>query len=103
MAGSSILCVIAYLMIALLPYPVLNLVGCGLCGLSVGIMWPGTFSKASAAMPFGGTAMFALLALAGDLGCSGGPLLREWWHARPGMICREEFSVRCCFRRCCLS
>lgn len=73
MAGSSILCVIAYLMIAVLPYPVLNLVGCGLCGLSVGIMWPGTFSKASAAMPFGGTAMFALLALAGDLGCSGGP------------------------------
>ena len=73
MAGSSILCVIAYLMIALLPYPALNLVGCGLCGLSVGIMWPGTFSKASAAMPLGGTAMFALLALAGDLGCSGGP------------------------------
>ena len=46
---------------------------CAVCGLSVGIMWPGTFSKASAAIPKGGTAMFALLALGGDLGCSGGP------------------------------
>lgn len=53
----------------------LSLVGCGLCGLSVGIMWPGSFSKASAALRNGGTAMFALLALGGDLGCSGGPTL----------------------------
>lgn len=45
------------------------------CGLSVGIMWPGTFSKASAALPKGGTALFALLALGGDVGCSGGPTL----------------------------
>ena len=46
-----------------------------MCGLSVGIMWPGTFSKASIGLPRGGTAMFALMALAGDLGCSGGPTL----------------------------
>lgn len=44
-----------------------------LCGFSVGILWPGTFSLASAKCPRGGTALFALLALAGDLGCSGGP------------------------------
>ena len=53
----------------------LSLLACAVCGLSVGIMWPGTFSKAAAVMPLGGTAMFALLALGGDLGCSGGPTL----------------------------
>ncbi len=55
--------------------PQLSLIACAVCGLSVGIMWPGTFSKASAALPKGGTAMFALLALGGDIGCSGGPTL----------------------------
>lgn len=75
MAGSSILCILAYLCIVLVPHPVCGLIGCAVTGLSVGIMWPGTFSKASAALSRGGTAMFALLALAGDLGCSGGPTL----------------------------
>lgn len=73
MIGSSILCVASYLMISLSPWPVLSLVGCSICGLSVGIMWPGTFSKAAAGLKTGGTAMFAFLALAGDLGCGGGP------------------------------
>lgn len=75
MLCSSILCAASYLMISLVPQPVLGLAGCGLCGLSVGIMWPGTFSTASAAVRRGGTAMFALLALAGDVGCSAGPTL----------------------------
>lgn len=73
MAGSCILCMAAYLCISLVPSPVLGLAGCAVCGLSVGIMWPGTFSKTAAVIPRGGTALFALLALAGDLGCSGGP------------------------------
>lgn len=73
MIWSSILCILSYLGISLFPSPVLSLAACAVCGLSVGIMWPGTFSKASAAIPKGGTAMFALLALGGDLGCSGGP------------------------------
>ena len=73
MIASCILCIICYLTISLSPNPVLSLLGCGFCGLSVGIMWPGSFSIASAAIPKGGTALFALLALAGDLGCSGGP------------------------------
>ena len=75
MTYSSILCVISYLCIAFVPVPMLSLVGCAVCGFSVGIMWPGTFSIASASIRGGGTAMFALLALAGDLGCSGGPTL----------------------------
>ena len=73
MIWSSILCILSYLGIALFPSPVLSLAACAVCGLSVGIMWPGSFSKAAAALPKGGTAMFALLALGGDLGCSGGP------------------------------
>lgn len=75
MQASSLLCIISYLCISLSPLPLFSLIGCSLCGLSVGIMWPGTFSKASAALRNGGTAMFALLALAGDVGCSGGPTL----------------------------
>ncbi len=75
MVYSALLCVIGYLCIALVPNPVVAFIGCGICGFSVGIMWPGTFSKAAAALPRGGTVMFALLALAGDLGCSGGPTL----------------------------
>lgn len=75
MVYSSFLCILSYLGISLFSIPLLNLISCAVCGLSVGIMWPGTFSKASAALPKGGTAMFALLALGGDIGCSGGPTL----------------------------
>ena len=75
MKWSLALCIVSYLTISLSPIPVLSLLGCGLCGLSVGILWPGTFSKASSTLRRGGTAMFALLALGGDLGCSGGPTL----------------------------
>lgn len=75
MVYSTCLCILTYLGISLFPDPKLSLIACALCGLSVGIMWPGTFSKASAALPKGATAMFALLALGGDIGCSGGPTL----------------------------
>lgn len=72
-ASSSVLCVAMYLTAALTTAPVLGLLACALTGFSVGIMWPGTFSMAADAMPGGGTLMFALLAVAGDLGCAGGP------------------------------
>ncbi|MDD6236734.1 MAG: MFS transporter [Clostridiales bacterium] len=75
MISSVLLCIASYLLIALVPIPFIGLIGCGICGLSVGILWPGTFSMAAASIRGGGTAMFALLALAGDLGCSGGPTL----------------------------
>lgn len=73
MIGSGALCLVCYLLSALAPLPFLNLVGCAICGFSVGIMWPGTISIASKKIPLGGTAMFALLAMAGDLGGSVGP------------------------------
>ena len=75
MSGSAVLCVVSYLCISFAPLPVLSLAGCAVCGFSVGILWPGTFSKAAAAIKGGGTAMFAFFALAGDLGCSAGPTL----------------------------
>lgn len=75
MKFSCVLCIVSYLCISFIPVPMVELLGCGLCGFSVGILWPGTFSKAAAALRRGGTLLFALLALAGDLGCSGGPTL----------------------------
>lgn len=75
MLASSILCVISYLLTSLTANPLISLAGCALTGLSVGIMWPGTFSTAAASLRTGGTTMFALLALAGDFGCSAGPTL----------------------------
>lgn len=75
MIFSSLLCILSYLGISLIPVPLVSLAACAVCGLSVGIMWPGTFSKASQALRRGGTAMFALLALGGDVGCSSGPTL----------------------------
>ena len=71
----ALLCIGSYLLISLSPWPFLSLLGCGLCGFSVGIFWPGTASLSAQMMPAGGTAMFALLALGGDLGCSLGPTL----------------------------
>ncbi len=73
MIGSSLLCLCCYSLAAFTASPALGLLGCAVCGFSVGIFWPGTFSMAAAKLPGGGTAMFALMALAGDLGCSTGP------------------------------
>lgn len=75
MIGSGLLCIVCYLMASLFESPAVGLAGCILCGFSVGIMWPGTISIFSKLLPMGGTAMFALLAMAGDLGGSTGPAM----------------------------
>lgn len=73
MIGSGILCLFCYILASVSANPIIGLIGCIICGFSVGIMWPGTLSVSSAQFPTGGTAMFALLAMAGDLGGSIGP------------------------------
>lgn len=73
MIFSAVLCIGCYGLASFTTSPMLGLLGCAICGFSVGIFWPGTFSMAAATLPGGGTAMFALMALAGDLGCSSGP------------------------------
>lgn len=73
MMGSAVLCIFCYAIAIFAGNPLFGLIGCALCGFSVGIFWPGTFSIAASALPGGGTAMYALMALAGDLGCSSGP------------------------------
>lgn len=75
MAWSGILCLGCYLLAALASIPILGLMGCAFCGFAVGIMWPGSISISSRILPKGGTAMFALLALAGDLGGATGPAI----------------------------
>ena len=75
MLGCGALCVVCYLLASLSPISIIGLVGCALCGLAVGIMWPGTISISSQKCPKGGTAMFAFLALAGDLGAMVSPAM----------------------------
>lgn len=75
MMASGIMCLVCYLLAGLAGIPMLGLIGCALCGFSVGIMWPGSISISSQILPTGGTAMFALLALAGDLGGAVGPAI----------------------------
>jgi MFS family permease len=75
MMASCLLCITSYLLAAFAPHPALSLVGCALCGFSVGIFWPGTLSYSASKLSHGGIAMFALLAVAGDSGCLVGPAL----------------------------
>lgn len=72
---SALLCLVSYMLITVVPNPVVNLIGCAVCGFAISIMWPGTLSIAGKMLPLGGTAMYAILALAGDIGCSSGPTL----------------------------
>ena len=72
---NNILCVGCYIGVGLFNIPALSLIACALCGFSVSLSWPGTYSMAARRFPFGGTLMFSILALCGDLGCSMGPWL----------------------------
>ncbi|MGM9684257.1 MAG: MFS transporter [Eubacteriales bacterium] len=78
MTVSCALCIVSFLMAALSPIPLISLLGCALCGLSVGIMWPGTYSLAAKKLPGGGVRLFAMLAFAGDIGCLTGPTSAGW-------------------------
>lgn len=70
---NNILCILCYVGVAVLNIPALSLIACALCGFSVSLSWPGTYSMAARHFPTGGTLMFSVLALCGDLGCSIGP------------------------------
>ena len=91
MLASGALCLACYLLAAASSGAVPGLIGCILCGFSVGIMWPGTLSISSKSMPLGGTAMFALLAMAGDLGGASAPGLVGWAAQRAGDNLRAGF------------
>jgi len=88
--GSAALCVICYAVTVFAPLPIVSLAGCALCGLSVALMWPGTFSLTAASFPLGGTAMFGILAICGDLGAAGGPWLAgfmsDWGLGSPALL-----------------
>lgn len=97
MLGSGALCLVCYLLASMTAEPLLGLAGCIVCGFSVGIMWPGTLSIASARMPLGGTALFALLAMAGDLGGAFGPSLVGYVTQMAGDNLRVGLRVGCMF------
>ena len=98
--GSSVLCVCSYLVAIFSPNPIIALLGCAFTGLSVGIMWPGSFSIAAKECPQGGTAMFAFLALAGDVGAAAGPgvvstiaKIGGSLDIRSGLLCAMIFPI----------
>ena len=95
--ATAVLCVLCYLGAALLAAPVLSLLCCALCGFSISLMWPGVFSSTAAQFPKGGAAMFGLLAVCGDIGCSSGPALTgmvsEWAGLRTGMLSAGIFPL----------
>ena len=95
--GSGLLCIGSYLLISLSPLPQLSLLGCAICGLSVGIMWPGTISISSSKIPLGGTALFALLAMAGDMGGSIGPFVIGFVTQNTGDDLKAGMLAGCIF------
>lgn len=95
---SAGLCIVAYLVAALSTNPLIALCGCGLCGFSVGLMWPGTYSISTKHIPCGGARMFALLAFAGDIGCTSGPDVaglvgNATGSIRIGLLCAVIFPI----------
>lgn len=97
MLGSGTLCLICYVLASMTANPVVGLIGCIICGFSVAIMWPGTLSLSSGRIPMGGTALFALLAMAGDLGGSIGPSLVGYVSQIAGDNLRIGMRVGCIF------
>lgn len=97
MMGSGVLCLSCYIAASISSNPIIGLIGCILCGFSVGIMWPGTISICSGRLPEGGTAMFALLAMAGDLGGAFGPSLVGNITQNAGNDLRKGMLVGCVF------
>ena len=94
---SSVVCIAAYLVAALSPNAVVSLIGCAICGLSMGIMWPGTYSLAAQKIPRVGIQIFALLALGGDLGCALGPAAAGWIAELFGNDLRISFAISAIF------
>lgn len=97
MLSSGELCLVCYLLAAVSRSPIMGLLGCVACGFAVGIMWPGTISIMSKRLPLGGTAMFALLAMAGDLGGSSGPAIVGFVSQNHGDDLRAGMFVGCLF------
>ena len=97
MLSSGELCLVCYLLAAVSRSPIMGLLGCIICGFSVGIMWPGTISIMSKRLPLGGTAMFALLAMAGDLGGSAGPAIVGFVSQNHGDDLKAGMFVGCLF------
>ena len=99
MKYSCYICIVSYVYISLIPVPLIDLLGCAVCGFSVGILWPGTFSKSASALRGGGTVLFAMLALAGDFGCSAGPSLAGYissgfgGNLRAGILAAAVFPL----------
>ena len=97
MQVSGVLCVLSYLFVGLSAMPILGLIGCIICGFSVGIMWPGSISITVPRIPKGGTALFALLAVAGDMGGALGPSMVGYFSQQAGDNLQTGLLMGCIF------
>ncbi|MBP3313869.1 MAG: MFS transporter [Oscillospiraceae bacterium] len=99
MLTCAVVCVVAFLLIALSPWPLVGLLACGLVGFCVGMFWPGSLSLGAGRLPFGGTALFSLMAAFGDVGCAIGPVTVGFaadalgGNLSYGMLCATIFPV----------
>ena len=64
--------VVCYILVALSPWPALNIIACVISGFTVCLLWPGTLVVSSERYPKAGAWLFAILAAAGDIGASFG-------------------------------
>lgn len=95
--GSGILCIVCYALTIFATHPFVSLLGCAVCGLSVSLMWPGTFSLTSATYPRGGTVMFGILAVFGDIGAAMGPWIAGVVSDRAGLGLKAGLLVAIIF------
>jgi len=82
---SAVACIACYLTAALSKSPALALSACALTGATIALMWPGILHRSAGRFPGGGTGLFGMLALGGDVGCSLGPWLLGFIGDRAGL------------------
>lgn len=73
LCASAACCAVCYILTSVLQNPFLSLITCALTGITVSIMWPATLSLSARLFPKAGGAMYSVLALSGDTGCTLGP------------------------------
>lgn len=71
----AVLCGGCYIVLGFSHSAIISLISCAVAGFASGVIWPGTFTHAAKILPTGGTALFGMLALAGDVGCGAGPVI----------------------------
>lgn len=94
--GCSVLCILCYGVTVFSRNPLISLISCALTGFTVSLMWPGTLSYNAVCFKNGGAAMFGVMAIFGDMGCSLGVwitgMVSEYAQKLSGVISYSQSS-----------